>query len=131
MKKATTSLGMLGENKAAEYLLNNGYTILERNWHFGHLELDIVSKINKQIVFVEVKTRKHLGFGGALMAVTVNKQKNIVIAAQAWLQEHYLWDCPCRFDVICLTGKQNTLLLEHYPNAFDITRFMDCSYASW
>ena len=36
--------GRSGEDVAAEYLEQQGYLILERNWFFGHKELDIVAQ---------------------------------------------------------------------------------------
>ena len=50
-------LGRKGEEIVCKYLIDNGHTILERNWRCGHLEIDIIS-INKiGIHFVEVKSR--------------------------------------------------------------------------
>nr|HRC92968.1 YraN family protein [Bacteroidia bacterium] len=36
-------LGREGENMAVEYLVANGYQIVERNWRFGKLEIDIIA----------------------------------------------------------------------------------------
>ena len=36
-------LGKIGEELAVEYLTDKGYQILERNWHSGHKEIDIIA----------------------------------------------------------------------------------------
>ena len=51
-KQAT---GQWGEETAARYLENNGYTILARNFHTAHGEIDIVASKEGGLVFVEVK----------------------------------------------------------------------------
>ena len=47
--------GAFAEDRAAEYLRKQGYTILERNLKFNKIEIDIVAQKNQEIVFVEVK----------------------------------------------------------------------------
>ena len=46
--------------KAQGYLINNGYEILETNFHTRRGEVDIIAKKDNCIVFVEVKTRTNL-----------------------------------------------------------------------
>ena len=50
-------IGKIGEDAAANLLIKKGYNILERNYHIGHLEINIIALKDKTIVFVEVKTR--------------------------------------------------------------------------
>ncbi len=45
------------EQKALEYLLSNGYELIQQNWYFGHKEVDIIVENNEFRVFVEVKSR--------------------------------------------------------------------------
>ena len=71
-------LGNKGEDLACEYLIKNGYEILERNKHFSKLcEIDIIAKYKNKIVFVEVKTRKTDAFGMPMEAITRTKYNNI------------------------------------------------------
>ena len=52
---AHNELGKLGEKMAAEYLVENGYEILETNWRHQKAEVDIICKINNILAIVEVK----------------------------------------------------------------------------
>ena len=51
-----------GEDLAAEFLIKKGYKILERNFEASQGEIDIIAKDNKELVFVEVKTRTDMSF---------------------------------------------------------------------
>ena len=69
--------GNKGEDLACEYLVKNGYEILERNKHFSKLcEIDIIAKFKNKVVFVEVKTRKSDAFGTPMEAITKTKYNN-------------------------------------------------------
>ena len=39
---SNVGIGRTGENAALEYLLQNGYKLLERNWHCRHKEVDLI-----------------------------------------------------------------------------------------
>ena len=83
-------LGALGEEVACRYLSSLDYRLLERNWRVEHLEVDIIADNYGELVFVEVKTRSREGEFTALGAVDVHKQRNLAVAAEAYMQEHYL-----------------------------------------
>ena len=52
------SIGQIGEELATNYLIKNGYRIIDRNWNLHHgCELDIVAQKNYHLHFIEVKTR--------------------------------------------------------------------------
>jgi len=52
-----SQLGKIGEDIACEYLVDNKYKIIERNFRQKWGEIDIIAKApNKTLVFVEVKT---------------------------------------------------------------------------
>lgn len=103
--------GNMGEDLACEYLLKNGYQILERNKHFSKLcEIDIIAKFKNTVVFVEVKTRKTNSFGTPLEAITKTKYHNIKTGVLSYLQENKIK--KYQIDAIGITLKPE-LKIEH------------------
>jgi len=98
------SIGNLGEEIAANYLIARGYLILERNFRCKGDEVDIIARDPeaKSLVFVEVKTRRGLTYGVPQLAVTPFKQRQISKAALTWLSQNRLHDTNARFDVIAI-----------------------------
>lgn len=123
--------GAQGETWATDFLRANTFTILNRNWRFKHLELDIVALDADTIVFVEVKTRTTDMRGTPSLAVTRKKQKNLIKAAQAWLALNNKWNAPCRFDVIGLVGRSPTFSVEHIRHAFEFPTALGRSNTYW
>ena len=81
--------GAKGEDLACEYLLKNGYEILERNKHFSKFcEIDIIAKYKNKYVFVEVKTRKNNNFGAPFEAITKTKYNNIKTGVLSYIVEN-------------------------------------------
>lgn len=123
---ATKQLGDQGEQIAAEYLEAKGYVILDRNYRFERAELDIVcfepaedAARGGEIVFAEVKTRSGLGYGRPEEAISEQKRRHIVRAAQAYLHERRLERSPCRFDVVSIVLRNNAdPEIEHFARAF-------------
>ncbi len=106
--------GQKGEDMACEYLIKNGYSIVERNVHFSKFcEIDIIAKYKSKYVFVEVKTRKSGGFGSPLEAVTKNKYNNIKIGVLTYIQEHNIRQY--QIDVIGIT-LEPILRIDHLKN---------------
>lgn len=130
MYNARAVLGRSGENVAVSWLMAHGYEILDRNWRYGKWELDIICCQAGVIHFVEVKTRSGSAFGGAVRAVGQPQRRRLLLAAQAWLAARELWNSPCQFDVICLTGSGKTLRVERYADAFS-WEIMGSSDAHW
>ena len=95
--------GVWGEELAAAYLREKGYVILERDWHSGHRDIDIIAQNNEYTVFVEVKTRRSRNFGEPEIAVDSKKQKNLLRAINHYLNYRRL-ETPWRFDVITIIG---------------------------
>lgn len=111
--------GDFGEDIAAEYLVQNGYEIIERNYRFGHGEIDIIAKKNNVLVFIEVKTRTSLEFGEPEYAVTKTKQNQVRKIAAAYLYEKEIKDQDCRLDVIAILFRtKSKYSLNHIENAF-------------
>lgn len=93
-------LGNIGEEIAADYLRNLGYEILDRNWRFKRVELDIVAHIDSTLVFCEVKTRRSNSHGLPSEAITPIKLQHIRTAALHWLNSHQSKHQGIRFDAI-------------------------------
>lgn len=110
-------LGVTGEDLARNYLLENNYQILETNWRYGHLEVDIIAKEGDTLVFCEVKTRKSKNFGAPEEAVTLLKQRNIIRAANNYVIRKAL-DYEVRFDIISVLITSAKTELEHFKDAF-------------
>lgn len=106
--------GNKGEDLACEYLIKNGYEILERNKHFSRLcEIDIIAKYKNKIVFVEVKTRKTDSFGTPMEAITKTKYNNIKTGVLSYIQENKIKSY--QIDAIGIT-LQPTLKIQHLKN---------------
>lgn len=123
-------VGMTGEDVAAKFLEQNGYTVIERNYRCGHEEIDIIAADEQFLVFVEVKTRScHIpeatAYGRPASAVSATKQRHVVSAARAYLRSHPQNTRQPRLDVIEVYLKKTTagappqlLDIHHIRNAF-------------
>ena len=66
--------GKQGEKIAEEYLINKGWKILDKNFHYSKMaEIDLVCRFGDEIIFVEVKTRTTATFGAPEEAVDYRK----------------------------------------------------------
>ena len=92
-------LGRWGEECAAEYLIEHGFRILERNWHSRFGEIDVIAQNDRYLCFTEVKLRKSDGFAPARAFVDRRKQEKLRMTAALYLEEHPTALQP-RFDVV-------------------------------
>ncbi len=115
------ALGDRGENVAARFLRNNGYSIIVRNFRCEMGEIDIVAKQGKVLVFVEVKTR---AYDDPTPEEQVNqtKQHQITKAAKFYLSRYGTPQPPARFDVVAIVWPQGRdPIIRHTPDAFEAT----------
>jgi putative endonuclease len=97
--------GDAAEDAAAKHLAAAGCRIVARNARYRDGEVDLVARERDVLVFVEVRMRVGLRFGGAAVSVNSLKQKRIARAAQHWLLGEYGERWPaCRFDVVTVDG---------------------------
>ncbi len=110
-------LGKQGEQVAYHFLLQKGYTILERNWRTGRAEIDLIAKIDEVMVFVEIKTRSDNYFGEPESAITQQKMDLMTHAAGFYMEEvgH---DWEFRFDVISVIIRNENTYVTHFEDAF-------------
>ena len=117
---AHLTLGRAGEDAAAKHLKRSGLKIIERNWTSERLELDLVCRQGRTLVFVEVKTRSGGSLGSPADGLTPAKMSRLVRAAAAYLSATDQWERPCRFDLVSVTGAKDALEVEHVENAFSL-----------
>ena len=80
-------LGKKGEELSVEYLLKEGYKILERNWTFQKAEIDIIAQKESILAIVEVKTRSSLDFGAPQDFVKPKKIQLLIKAVNAYIND--------------------------------------------
>jgi putative endonuclease len=118
---AKDELGRRGEQLAADYLEQNGWTIASRNWRCREGELDIVAHDRRStVVICEVKTRSGVQYGSGAEAITEAKRRRIRRLSSLWLSEYRARpDLVVRFDVISvLWGKGDVPQIQHLRSAF-------------
>jgi putative endonuclease len=112
------SLGIIGEDLACAELRRRGYAVLARRYRTRYGEIDIVAEDGDTIVFVEVKARLGMKFGGAAAAVTPLKQRRVTQMAVDYLARHRLAERACRFDVVAIDFRDGKPEVAVYPSAF-------------
>jgi putative endonuclease len=120
MTQDRLTLGRQGEDAAAQYLESKGMKILERNFRTPVGEIDLVARNRTILAFVEVKTRRGSAFGSPAEAVGPRKQRQIVRAANWYLNDRPRDGLQPRFDVIAITVLNATMQIEHIPGAFEV-----------
>lgn len=114
----TRARGQAAEDRALAYLQAAGLALVARNYRTpgrGGGEIDLVMRTpDGTLVFVEVRSRSHSGFGGAGASIGAVKQRRIVLAARHFLLR---WPAPppCRFDALLIEGEH----IEWLRAAFD------------
>ena len=119
--KGKGALGKQGEDEVCQYLIRHGHTILDRNWRYGHLEIDIVSLAPDGIHFVEVKSRVAPVQGDPQDAVNAKKQKNLAVAAGKYMSMKgntlgsglEVW-----FDVAAVVYDRGSMTVNYFAGAF-------------
>ena len=106
------------ERLAAEWLTTRGLALIASNQQFKGGELDLIMSDGETLVFVEVRHRANTQHGHPLETVTATKQRRLVHAARFYLARNRL-SCPCRFDVLAVTGTPPELDFEWVQGAFE------------
>ncbi|HSW94192.1 MAG TPA: YraN family protein [Gammaproteobacteria bacterium] len=95
------ALGDIAEQRALAFLQARGLTLITRNYRVMCGEIDLIMRDEKEIVFVEVRSRAPNHYGDAIDSINRNKQKKILRTALFFLQQKkWLDKINCRFDVI-------------------------------
>ena len=110
-------LGKKGEQLAVDFLVENGYKILERNYRFDKAEVDVIAKLGEILAIIEVKTRSTADFGNPQDFVKPKQIKNLVKAIDEYVTVNSL-DVEVRFDVVAILKQGKNFSIEHLKNAF-------------
>lgn len=111
--------GSYGENVAVAYLEDNGFVVIERNWHDGNRhEIDIVAIKDSEMHIVEVKTRSSDEWQEPQDAVDDKKRMHIVRAANAYLKLHDVMRVV-HFDILTVVGNDGDCKVTLIEDAFD------------
>jgi putative endonuclease len=103
------------ERRAARWYRLRGWRVLGANvWAAGN-EVDLIVRRGRALRFVEVKEKRGAGYGDPVEAVTLEKQRRVRRAAEAWLGAHPEHDgLQLGFDVVAIRGGR----LERLADAF-------------
>lgn len=113
-RSPSKKIGMHYEKVARDYLLEQGYAILEANYNCKLGEIDIVASRQNYIVFIEVKYRKNACYGYPREYVNYTKQQRIVRIAKYYIMTHKLLNVGIRFDVIDILDDTLTHIMDAF-----------------
>ncbi len=100
-------VGKWGEDLAASFLKEKGFSVVAQNHHTSEGEIDLIIQNSGLVVFVEVKTREHNANGYPEEAITEEKLEHMHNSAEVYLQQHPEIGDNWRLDVISITGMMN------------------------
>lgn len=117
-------IGKLGEGYAEQFLLTQNYKIIAKNFYsrFGEIDVITFDYSNRQIAFIEVKTRTNNIFGLPQDAVTMQKKSKLLKTALYFLG--LKWPgiaISWRIDLIAVQLNEQNHLQEitHFKNILD------------
>ena len=80
--------GNIAEEKGVEYLLQNGFRVVERNFYSRFGEIDIIAIKDGVLHFIEVKSA--LDYEVAINNITKTKLSRIIKTAQIYMKKNSL-----------------------------------------
>ena len=111
--------GRMGEASAAAFMESLGYTVVGRNVRVGHSEFDLICRKERELVFVEVKTRTALPaqksiYGPPRRAVDSDKRTFLLRGMMQYLRENGLRrEVSARIDVIEVFASASPMFIVH------------------
>lgn len=99
--------GKHGENLAALWLQERGFTILHKNWRCKNWEVDIIASKQDVLHFIEVKTRSSTRYGYPEEGVTSKKLENLLCAAEEYQLIDTKWS-RIQFDIVSIILKRGS-----------------------
>lgn len=110
--------GFQGENLAAQFLMEKGFEVVQRNYRFNKGEIDLIVQKGDWVIFVEVKTRTSTAYGEPEEILGEIKARKIYEAAEDYIFR-FDWQGHVRFDVISVK------LSDDYQKVLEIMHFED------
>lgn len=120
LKSFNKDIGTFGEELSIQYLINNGYYILEKNYRYKRGEIDIICRKKNLLIFVEVKSRYTNSYGFPIESVTYYKQKQIIRISMLYIILNKYNNFNVRYDIIEVFFNNNNELfnINHTADAF-------------
>ncbi|MBU1037148.1 YraN family protein [Patescibacteria group bacterium] len=103
----------LGEDLACQYLIRKKYQILGRNIKYREGEIDIIAQKDKQLIFIEVKTRTNFRFGYGEQSFDLRKRQKLEKAILKYIYQHN-YQGAWRVDLITIEINNKKAWLRHY-----------------
>lgn len=120
MNYANHLMGQRAEQKACDFLLAKGLSLLQKNFSCYYGEIDLIMKDQDHIVFIEVRYRHRSDYGHALESINFSKRKKIIKAATYFLQKKVaLYAVTSRFDIVTIQHQAQQVTINWIKNAFD------------
>jgi putative endonuclease len=95
--------GNIAEEKGAEYLLQNGFRVIERNFYSRFGEIDIIAIKDDVLHFIEVKSA--LDYEAAINNITKTKLSRIIKTTHIYMKKNSL-DIDFSIDAIIVTPQE-------------------------
>lgn len=111
-------LGAQAEQRAKAYLISQGMVWLFSNYLCPLGEIDLIMQDKTCLVFVEVRSKQSMKFGGALASITRAKQNRLIKTAYHFQLKHQQYArMPSRFDILAIQGEVSQSQIEWIQNA--------------
>ncbi len=102
---------------ATRFLMEKGYEIIERNYRYKRLEIDLIVKKDNWLIFVEVKLRSSDAYGYPEDFVDYKKAKNIVDGAEQYTYDKN-WQGNVRYDIVSIRLLRDKTEIVQIEDAF-------------
>lgn len=106
----TQQTGHAAEEKALKYLADKGLKLVMCNYTCRLGEIDLIMRDKDYLVFIEVRSRTSMSFGGGIASITYAKRQKIIKTTSHYMMKNQLQDkFPLRFDVVSIDGASGAI----------------------
>lgn len=122
VQRSKRASGALAEQRAKDYLTAQGLVWILSNYACPMGEIDLIMRDKTCLVFVEVRSKRSMAFGGALASITQTKQQRLIKTASHFQVRHAQFvRMPSRFDIVAIQGEagqiqwiKNAIMVNHH-----------------